>query len=58
MQDRIRTKDAIAFFGNIKKMADALGIYPQGIYRWGEFVPPLRHYQISELMARRPNGGE
>lgn len=56
MQDRIKTEDAIAFFGNIKKMADALGIYPQGIYRWGEFVPPLRHYQISEMMNRRPSG--
>lgn len=58
MNGRIRTEDAIAFFGNIKKMADALGIYPQGIYRWGEFVPPLRHYQISELMAVQQPSGE
>jgi len=58
MTGRIRTEDAIAFFGSRKKMADALGIYPQGIYRWGEFVPPLRHYQISELMSDQPPSGE
>lgn len=47
----MKTKDAIALFGSIKGLADALGIWPQGIYRWGEDVPELRAYQIRDFQA-------
>jgi transcriptional repressor of cell division inhibition gene dicB len=50
----MKTADAISYFGSRKKMADALGIWPQGIYRWGEEVPPLRAFQIREIMAATP----
>ena len=46
----MKTKEAIQFFGGLKPLADALGIWPQAVYRWGENVPPLRAFQIKELM--------
>lgn len=49
----MKTKDAIEFFGSLKKLADALGVWPQAVYRWGEDVPPLRAYQIKELMGEK-----
>lgn len=49
------TKDAIKRAGGTKELADALGIWPQSIYRWGKYVPPLRAYQVDELF---PKGGE
>lgn len=54
----MKTSDAIAWFGSRKKMADALGVWPQGIYRWGDDVPPLRAYQIKEIMEAKPQSQE
>ena len=32
----MKKQDAVAHFGGVKPLADALGIYPQSIYRWDE----------------------
>jgi len=42
----MKTKDAIQFYGGIKALADALGIWPHNISRWGETVPMARQYEL------------
>jgi len=44
-------RDAIDAFGSATALADALGISFQAVYKWGPEVPPLRAYQIRELLA-------
>jgi hypothetical protein len=48
---KMTTADAIQHFGSIKDLANAIGIWPHGIYRWGERPPMLRQYQIERLTA-------
>lgn len=43
--------EAIEAFGSIKAVADALGITIAAVMQWGEFVPPLRAYQLQAIMA-------
>ena len=43
------TEQAIEFFGDRKKMAQALGIWPHGTYRWGEYPPRLRQFEIERI---------
>ncbi len=43
------TKEAIDYYGSIKKLADALGIWPHPIYRWKEHPPKLRQFEIERL---------
>jgi hypothetical protein len=45
------TEQAIAFFGSRKKMADVLGIWPHASYRWGEYPPKLRQFEIERHSA-------
>lgn len=40
------TDEAVQFFGGLKKLADALGVWPQVIYKWGERPPMARQYEI------------
>lgn len=49
----MNTQDAIDAFGSPLRLADALGITRAAIYQWGETVPPLREYQIRELLAEQ-----
>ena len=49
----MKTQDAVELFGGHKALADALGIWPQAIYKWGENVPDLRRYQIEEIVRNR-----
>jgi hypothetical protein len=42
----MKTKDAVLAFGGIKGLADALGIWPHNISRWGETVPMARQYEL------------
>ena len=49
----MKTIEAINLFGNVANLAGALSISVQAVYQWGETVPPLRAYQISELIAER-----
>lgn len=44
---------AIAIFGSVRALADALGITEQAVNQWKEGVPPLRVYQIRELVRAR-----
>lgn len=46
-------KEAESIFGNIRKLAEALGVTEQAIYQWGDTVPELRAYQIRELARER-----
>ncbi len=43
------TDEAIDHFGGIKLLADALGIWPHSIYRWGYAPPQARQYQLEVL---------
>jgi len=40
------TKEAIAYYGSIKKLADALDMWPHVIYRWGDHPPKARQYEL------------
>jgi hypothetical protein len=42
----VTTQEAIQHFGGLKKLADALGIWPQVIYKWGQNPPMARQYEI------------
>ncbi len=42
----MKTEEAVAFFGGVKKLADALGVWPQVIYAWGERPPMGRQYEL------------
>lgn len=42
----MKTQDAIAYFGGIKQLAEALGIWPHNISRWGDTVPTARQYEL------------
>lgn len=47
---KILKAEAIATFGGVVKLAEALGIKHPAVSKWGEYVPPLRGYQIHELL--------
>ena len=40
------TEEAIQHFGGRKALADALGVWPQVIYQWGERPPMGRQYEL------------
>ena len=40
------TQQAIDHYGSIKALADALGVWPQVIYRWGKYPPMSRQYEL------------
>lgn len=42
----MKTSDAVKHFGGVKPLADALGIWPHNISRWGDYPPPARQYEI------------
>lgn len=46
-------EEAIAAFGSVRKLADALGITEQAVHQWSDEVPQLRVYQIRELLRTR-----
>lgn len=51
----MKTSEAIATFGSTRKLAERLGLSVQAIYKWGEEVPPLRAYQLRELIQQQPH---
>lgn len=54
----MKTSDALKEFGgSARELAAALGITREAVYQWGETVPPLRAYQIRELLAERVKVG-
>jgi hypothetical protein len=42
----MKTEEAIAHFGSLKKLADVLDVWPQVIYQWGETPPMGRQYEL------------
>ncbi len=50
----MRTEEALQLFDNsTRKLAEALGLSVQAIYAWGDKVPPLRAYQIRDIVSER-----
>lgn len=57
------TKEAVEFFGSYKQLADALGLWPQTVYQWGEKPPKGKQYEIEvrtdgKLKAERDHDHE
>lgn len=53
------TQEAIDYYGGVKKLADALGVWAQVIYAWGDEPPLSRQYELQvktegALKARIP----
>jgi transcriptional repressor of cell division inhibition gene dicB len=44
--EEMTTKEAIKHYGSIKKLASALGIWPQVVYQWGDSPPMARQYEL------------
>lgn len=42
----MKTKTAIEYFGDIKALAKELDIWPHTIYKWGEYPPKGKQYEI------------
>jgi DNA-binding transcriptional regulator YdaS (Cro superfamily) len=42
----MKTQEAIDFYGSKKQLADALGVWPQVIYQWGDHPPMSRQYEL------------
>ncbi len=53
----MKTEEAIAAFGGVRRLAEALGVSTQSAYRWGDELPPLRVYQVREILAKRAQEG-
>ena len=49
----MKKRDAIAAFGSASELARSLGITRQSVAKWSEDVPPLRVYQINEIIDQR-----
>jgi DNA-binding transcriptional regulator YdaS (Cro superfamily) len=45
----MRTSEVIEYFGGVKKVADALEIWPQAVYQWGDIVPEKTAYKIETI---------
>lgn len=45
----MKTQQVAEFFGNKKKLAEALGIKPSAVTMWGDTIPVSRQYQIEVL---------
>ena len=42
----MKTQEAIDFFGGIKELATALDMWPHAIYKWREYPPKSKQYEI------------
>jgi hypothetical protein len=42
----LKTQEAIDFFGSVKELAQFLNVYPQVIYKWGDYPPDGRQYEL------------
>lgn len=43
------TQEAIVHFGSRRKLADALGILPVAVLKWGTYPPELRQWQLEDM---------
>lgn len=46
----MKKQDVIELFGSPRDVAAALGISVQAVHRWGDTIPPLRAYQVREII--------
>ena len=54
----MKTTEAIHLFGGTcQSLANVLGISRAAVSQWGENVPPLREYQLREMIERREKVG-
>jgi len=42
----MKKQDVIKHFGDEKKTADALGLWPQTVYQWPDIIPKATQYRI------------
>lgn len=42
-------KQAVAYYGSVAALADALGVKVQAVYQWGDRPPMLRQYQLERM---------
>ena len=49
----MRTKEAIEHFGGVTKLAKALGLTRDAIYKWGAYPPNETQYKIMVLSGGR-----
>lgn len=49
----MKTIEAVAIFGSKAEVARNLGISRAAVTDWGDDVPPLRVYQIREILENR-----
>ena len=54
----MKTKEAIEYYGGIKHLAEALGIWPHVIYRWGDNPPMARQYELEVKTGGRIKADE
>lgn len=56
--DDLTYEKAIEHFGSPAELARRLGIKPQAVYQWDGVIPPLRKYEIRDLMESDNNNPE
>jgi len=47
----MKTSEAIEFFGGVKTLATALKCWPNEVYRWGEYPPKGKQFEIEVKTA-------
>jgi hypothetical protein len=47
----MKTDDAVEFFGGVKSLATALKCWPNEVYRWGEYPPKGKQFEIEVKTA-------
>ncbi|HAD78447.1 MAG TPA: Cro/Cl family transcriptional regulator, partial [Flavobacteriaceae bacterium] len=52
MRVLIKTNDAVGHFKNASRLAEEIGITPQAINQWGDYVPDP---SVGKIMALVPN---
>ena len=53
MMATMKKIEAVTIFGSESNLARALNISQQAVNKWPDTVPPLRVYQIREILQRR-----
>jgi len=56
--NQVKTKDAIKHYGSIRALAAALDMWPHSIYRWGEYVPRARQYELEIKTGGKLKAGD
>jgi DNA-binding transcriptional regulator YdaS (Cro superfamily) len=49
----VTVDELLEIFGTRKEIARILGLHVSSVYQWGNKVPPLRVYQIKEILRKQ-----